>query len=380
MTFCILITGTDQVDGTLPTLSQDGSSVMSFDELPMPELSCSNHATVQSEALLSMDTRCQMVCVEQPAYSASLRLHSPFYDPHVAFTTRLSSPAASSSPLPYFAAMPPAAYHLNCDERHAESISSRLVSESTPSFTLPVPSDAVLVRPRMPVMTDKRETPLVTPPSLLLLSSPTHAADAVDGNSQETGSNAATVYGGGFHAPPTNTSTATHGEELAATATATASFSCCPHCGVGFVATAVPRNIIYHPTGPSYVLHYTPTLQPCYPVSVSGVVAQPAAAAAYAAASAQTPVRLPDASHQQTCTRLPMPPHQASVSPSFASASPSVNAVRVRTARPPLSCANCGRIGHSQLDCKEQTIDTVLNTRTYYFFYITRQYATVKPP
>ena len=335
----------------------------------VPVLSCDNHVTdnavVKREALL---TRCQMASVEQPVCSASLLLHSPFYDPHVAFTAGLFGPVASSSPLQYYAAMPPAVCHLSCDERHTESLSSHAVSESISAYSLPVPSDAVLVRPRMPVMAGKHKTssPPVTASSLLLLSSAAHGAGSgpVDANSQETGSSAATVYGGGFYVPPANISAGSHTDQLAAAA----SFACCPHCGVGFMATAVPQDIVYHPTAPSYVLHYTPTLQPCYSVTVSSVMVRPVAAATYTAsvaATAQSSVRLPDAVHQQTCTRLPVLPHPASLSTSFSNVSPSVNAVRVRTARPPPSCANCGLIGHTQLDCKEPTIDTVLNARKY---------------
>jgi len=365
--FFVLITGANEDDGTSTALSQDGSSVISSEQLCGPQLSCGSHATdnaaVKNEALLMMDNRCQMASVEQPICSSSLLLQSAFCDPDVASTTRLFSPIASSSPLPYFVAEPAAVCRLDCDQKYAKPISSRPVC----AYTLPVPSDAVLVRPRMPVVAGKHETtssPPVTAPSLLLLSSAAHGP--VDASGQETGSSAATVYGGGFYAPPANSSTSSRTEELAPAA----SVSCCPHCGVGFVTTAVPRNIIYHPTGSSYVIHsLTPTLQPCYSVTVNSVVVQPAAASTYTAGGAATaqssPVRLPDAAHQQTCTRLPLPPRPASVSPSFISGSQSVSAVRVRTARPPPSCANCGHIGHTQLDCKQPTIDTVLNARKY---------------
>jgi len=363
------LTGANQADGASMALLQDGSSVMSIDQLHVPELSRGNDATdnaaVKNEALLTADKRSQTA----PVCSVSPLPHSTFTDPHIAFTTTLLSPVASSSPLPYVAAVPPAICHLECDPRHGESITGtlRLASESMPSYTLPVPSDAVLVRPRMPVVAGKHETkssPPVTAPSLLLLSSATHDAGSgpLDACSQETGTSTATVYGGGFYAPPTNSSTRNHTDESAASAAAAASFSCCPYCG--FVAAAVPHNIIYHPTGPSYVIHsLTPALQPCYSVTASSAVLRPSAAATYTAGSAsiaQSPVRLSDATHQQqTCTRRAVP-----ASPSFISSSlSSVNAVRVRTARPPPSCANCGHIGHTQLDCKQPTIDTVLNAR-----------------
>jgi len=371
--WCIVIfvtTGKNWVDGALTVLSQDGSSVMSFDQLCMPELSCGNHATgsaaVKNEALLTMDKCCQLASVEPPVCAASLLVHSPFCDPHVACTTRPCHPVASSSPLPCYAAMPPAVCHLGCHQRHADS--SRPVSESTPAYTLPVPSDAVLVRPRMPMVAGKHETTSSPPVTVPSLSSAAHGAGGffrVDGNSQETRSIAGSVYGDGFCAPPANSSTASHSDALAAGS----SFSCCPHCGVGFVATAVPRNVIYHPTGPSYIIHsLTPAIQPCYSVTVNSVVMRPAAAATYAAGGAaaftQPQIRLADGAHQQVCTRLPVPPHQTSPSPpSFVSASPSVNVVRLRTARPPPSCANCGGIGHTQSECKEPTIDTTPNAR-----------------
>ena len=376
------MTGENQFDGVSVALSSDVSSAGSFDQLRMPELSCANHASggaaTKNEASLMVDGHWQMTSDKQPECSPSLLLQSSCYDPHIAFTTRLLSPVATTNPLPYFAAIPPAVYRFNCNPRQTESVNSRPVSDSSHTYTMPVPSDAVLVRPRMQLVAGKQaghqEATTVQPvnaASLLLLSSAVHDVGctaayqtAVDGGSHEVTSSAATVYGGGFYAPPAHSTSASHTDDVAA-----ASFSCCPHCGMGFAAAAVPRNIIYHPTGPSYVIHgFTPTIQPCYSATVSSVIARPplpSAAASYAASTPpvlQSSVRLPDSFYQQTSTRPPVAAHSPTASPVI-NAPPSMNAVRVRTTRPPPSCANCGRIGHTQLDCKEPTIDTVLNTR-----------------
>jgi len=360
----VLLAVASQTGRASATLSPNGSSVRSFDHLHMPELSGGNHAlsaaaAEKNESSMMVDGLWQMTSDKPPVCSASLLLQSPYYDPHVAFTTRLTS-----SPLPYFAALPSAVYHFDCDHRQAEAVNSHPVSESSVTYSMPVPSDAVLVRPRMPLMAGKlvgcNET-TSPPPSLVLLSPAVHdAGGSVSVESASTGS-AATVYGGGFYAPPV----VSHTDDAAAAAT---SLSCCPHCGAGFPAAAMQRNIVYNPTGPSYVIHsFSPTLQPCYSVTVcSGIVARPpAAAATYTAGALQSSVRLPDSVHQQTSTRPALSPHLPSASPGFINTALSGTGVRVRTARPPPSCANCGRIGHIQLDCKEPTIDTVLNTRTY---------------
>jgi len=285
---------------------------------------------------------------QDPVCSTSL----VFQSPHVAISP--------SSPLPYFDTMSPTVCHCDCDHRHAESVISHLVSESSSIYTIPVPSDAVLVRPRMPLVAGKHEA--ASPSSaanttVLLVSSAVHE-DHVEGSSREMGISAANVYGGGFYAPPAHSSCLSHTNDEPPVA----SFSCCPHCGFGFATAAVPQNVVYHPTGPSYVIHsFSPTLQPCYSVTVSSVVARPLLPTA---AVPQSSVRLPDSIYQQTFTR----PHLPSASLSFNS-SPPFSGVRVRTARPPLSCANCGRIGHTQLDCKEPTIDTVLSTRESLYSY-----------
>ena len=352
---CVLITVTNQLDGASSALSPEGSLAGSLDQLHVTDAAEENEAS-----LIVDDSLWQMTSDKQPLCSASLLSRAPSYDPHVAFT-RLFTPVATSSALPYFAAMPPAAYHCDCDQRQAKYVNSRPVSESSPTYTMPVPSDAVLVRPRMPLVAGKhaecRET-ISSPPGMgtavMLLSSTVHNAGSshMDASSQETDSSAATVYGGGFCAPPAHTDEAT-----------AASFSCCPHCGVCFAAAAVPQNVFYHPTGPSYVIHsFSPALHPCYSVTVSSIVARPPSAT-YTAGVVQSSVRLPDGVYQQTSSRPPLPSHLPSASLSFISAPASLSAVRVRTARPPLSCANCGHIGHTQLDCKEPTIDTVLNTR-----------------
>ena len=365
----MLLAVASQIGGASATLSPNGSSAGSFDQLHIPELSSGNHAlsaaaAEKNESSVMVDGPWQMTSDKPPVCSASVLLQSPYYDPHVAFTTRLTS-----SPLPYFAALPSAVYHFDCDHRQAESVNSHPVSESSVTYTMPVPSDAVLVRPRMPLMAGKLVgcNEATSPPSgigtsLLLLSPAVHdAGGGVSVESASTGS-AATVYGGGFYAPPV----VSHTDDAAAAAAT--SLSCCPHCGAGFPAAAMQRNIVYNPTGPSYVIHsFSPTLQPCYSVTVcSGVVARPpAAAATYAAGVLQSSVRLPDSIHQQTSPRPALSPHLAPASPGFINTALSGTGVRVRTARPPPSCANCGRIGHIQLDCKEPTIDTVLNTSTY---------------
>jgi len=350
------MTVTNEVDGASAALSPEGSLTGSLDQLHMTD-----NAAEKNEASLIVDGLWQMISDKQSLCSASLFSRSPCYDSHVAFT-RLFTPVATSSALPYFAAMPPTIYHCDCDQRQAKSINSQLVSESSPTYTMPVPSDAVLVRPRMPLVAGKHaECHATISPSpgtstaVLMLSSAVHDAVSshVDANSQETASSAVTVYGGGFCAPPAHLSSVGHIDEAAA-----ASFSCCPHCGVCFAAAAVPRNVFY-PTGPSYVIHsFSPTLQPCYSVTVSSITARPPAAATYTAGVVQSSIRLPDGVYQQTSTRHPLPSHLPSASPSFISSAASLSGVRVRTARPPLSCANCGHIGHTQLDCKEPTIDT----------------------
>lgn len=373
----VLITVANQTGRASATMSPDGSSAASFDQLHTPELSsCHPHASVDAaaskEATLMMDGLWQMTSDKQPVCSASVLLQSPYCDPHVGFTTRVFTPVAASSPMPYFAALPPAIYRLDCDHRQAESVNSHPTSEASVTYTMPVPSDAVLVRPRMPLMTGKHETtssPSGTGASLVLLSPAVHDSCVVGdaAGRQESASSAAGVYGGGFYAPPVHSSSLSPADDPAtAAAAAAASFSCCPHCGVGFPAAAMPRNIVYHPTGPSYVIHsFSPTLQPCYSVTVNSVVPPrpPAPAATYTSSTAGN-LRLPDGIYQQTSTRPPLSPLPPSASPGFMNAPPSGTGVRVRTARPPPSCANCGRIGHTQLDCKDPTIDTVLNTRT----------------
>ena len=367
----MLVTVANQVGGASAALSADGSSSGSCDQLHMPELSDGNrHSPNTAEkngAAPMMDGLWQVTPEKQPLYTGSLLLQSPYND---AFTTRLFTPVATSSPLPYFAGMPPpAVYCCGCGQRQAESVNSHPVTES---YTMPVPPDAVLVRPRMPLVAGKHRAGChkTTSPrpgtdtSVLLLSSAMHDAgcDRVDGNSHETRSSAATVYDGGFCVPPAHSSSLSHSHSKEESA----SFCCCPHCGVGFAAAAVPRNIVYHPTGPSYVIHsFIPTLQPCYSVTVDSVVARPPPppVAAVAAATYTAGVRLPDGVPQQTSTRPPLPAHPPPASLNFVSAAPSLTGVRVRTARPPPSCANCGCIGHTQLDCKEPTIDTVLNIR-----------------
>jgi len=361
------MTVASEAGGVTATLSPDAFiSAASFDQLHMPELSAA--AVQNDEASVIVDGLWQMTSDKQPMCSASLLLQSPHYDHRVAFTTTLVTAVAASSPLPCFAAV----RHSDCNHRHVESVNSHPLSEGSVTYTMPVPSDAVLVRPRLPLLAGKhvRSNETTCPPSsiatsFLLLSSAGHDAGSVsvDGSNQESASSAASVYGGGFYAPPVHSSALSHVDDAT-----TASFSYCPHCGVGFPAAAVQRNIVYHPTGPSYVMHsLSPALQPCYCMTVSSTAARLSAATCTASTAAVLPssVRLPDGIYQLTCTRPPLSVHLPSASPSFISAPPSATGVRVRTARPPPSCANCGHIGHTQLDCKEPTIDTVLNTRTW---------------
>jgi len=362
------ITVVNQVGDSSVALSPDGSSAGSFDQLHVSQLSTTGkHASDNTAAMNEMSRAVD-------GHWTSCDKQSSYYDPHIALT-QLFTPVATSGALPYFAAMPSALYHFDAAQRHSESGNVR--SESAVAYTLPIPSDAVLVRPRMPIAAGKRTgshdtsaLPISGQSPVMLLSSAVHTAGGGGGAGAEpSATSAATMYGGGFHAPPAQSSFVSHTpEEL----TATVPLSCCPHCGMGFAAAAVPQNVVYHPTGPSYVIHsFTPTLvQPCYSVTMSSTVAQPPvppSPAGYTAGPVQqqqqSSVRPPDGigvyHHQQP--RPPLPPSHASAS--FVSSVPSLNAVRVRTARPPPSCANCGCIGHTQLDCKEPTIDTVLNTR-----------------
>lgn len=357
----ILLTVANQVGGMSVALSPDGSSSGSLDQLHIPESSDGCHAGEKNEPSVLLDRLWHMTSDKQPVCSGSLLFQSPYYDPHVAFTARLFTPIVTSSP--YFAAVPPPVCRCDCDHIQAESVNSHPITESSPAYTMPVPSDAVLVRPRMPLVAGKHagshETSLVLPGTGTSFRSHSSAVRDAGSGCVETESNAVTVYGGGFSAPPAHLSPS-YNDELTSS-----SFSCCPHCGASFPAAVMPRNIIYHPTGPSYVIHsFTPTLQPCYEVTVnSGVARPPPAPATYTAGVLQSSVLVPDGVYQQNSTRPPLLPHQPSASLSFIGAAPSLTAVRVRTARPPPSCANCGGFGHTQLDCKEPTIDTVLNTR-----------------
>ena len=355
MLFCA-ITVANKVGDTSAALSADGNSTGSSHQVAVAELSDGKHAAdsaaEKNETLLMVDALWQMASDKQPVCSASLLFQSPYYDRHVAFTTELFTAVATSSPLPYLAAMPPAVYRCDCHQRQSKSLNSHSISESSHTNAMPVPPDAVLVRPRMPLVAGKHAVHHETtspPPSsvgpVLLLSSAVHDVSSVDSSSQQTAASTASVYGDGFYSPP-----ASHTDQPPP-----ASLCCCPHCGVGFAA--VPRNIVYHPTGPSYVIHsFTPTLQPCYSVTASSIISRPPAT--YTTGLMQSSVHLADSIYQQSSTRPPLPPQPPSASLSFVSAG-----VRVRTARPPPSCANCGHTGHTQLDCNEPTIDTVLNTR-----------------
>jgi len=385
-----------------------------------------------------------------------------------------SSDAAPQRPSVYHTHGHTASIDLSISSHHQPSASvSEAASSGVSGYTpLPVPSDAVLVRPRMPMLsavgsTDNTPTPPpagaeATHPVLLLSAPPAALHDSATGDEQTRvqASRASSpvgpvsVYGGGFYAPPVHTDDTAAG---AATPTPT---SCCPYCAVGF-----PQNghMFYQATGPSYLIRsFSPTMTslgvpgnlsggssagprvpgtaavvhlpntvyhrvpPQSSASVPGTSSAPGLQLGQvpgAARVSHSPGRPPPSPqhhghhyhrrcHSVSVTAspssfvagpstptvvgnvpgtssgvhgVPSVPGTPSVAgasaapgalsvpgassvfgivPGTSPAAPGAPGVRVRTARPALSCANCGRVGHIQLDCREPTIDSVLNTRT----------------
>jgi len=283
--------------------------------------------------------------------AAALVVSSAFCHPSLsALTTRLLGPAPAST---------------------APSCSCQSGSHA-------MPVDAVLVRPRMPHHESAPQAPVLLLPSATLHDPGCNASMLYSG----AGSTTASLYGGGFHAPPVSmasdqSATASPTVQCLPAAMDGGSVCCCPHCGVLFAALSCHST---RPPQSSYVIHsFSPTLTPCYSLTVSR-------------APAYNVVQSPDRAYQPTASsvRSSRPATAvSSVSSSPHPGSPSLGGpgspgvpgslplgapgVRVRSTRPPPpSCANCGRIGHIQLDCTEPTINSVLNTRQYSVFHYRR--------
>lgn len=237
-----------------------------------------------------------------------------------------------------------------------------------------LPTDAILVRPRLGLIAGHTSSSMVAGSHLVFIPppltgdpvAPASPYISVNSTQLEPAIGNTEIYGSGFFVQPSLSSPPVHSVEEENNMVGAPTL--CDRCG----SQCYPPHA-WTPILPVFQPPPHVAMPPCFPVATTGIVARPPPLtqnAPVAAPALPTAFRLPNPG-MVTEMILPAPvimPPSGHVSPmgvvggAPVGVAPGVTAIRLRAA--PL-CSNCGASGHIYAECKEPTIDAVLSTGIY---------------
>jgi len=266
------------------------------------------------------------------------------------------------------------------------------VAQSLPHLQPHIPPGAIPVRPRLGLISghairfqETATSPMISGPPLLLFPPPMvtdpsgPSSQYISVNNHENPVANVDVYGRGFLVPPCLPSPPSiHGHDEENSIASASTF--CEHCGqsISVAAGGMPQNFVCPPpawpTGHFIPVFPPPTqvaMPPCFTVASSSILARPPLPHTAAVSHLPGPYRLaspgvlPDMFLHSV---LPPPPlsvhvsHMGVVSAGHVNLPPIMTGIQARTGRSQQHlCSNCGVLGHTYAECKEPTVDAVLN-------------------